>query len=236
VTRGLRAAAALLAALALTACDPADRTPRVVTETRFLERLGGAIGDVNAARARLATDASAIGTAAAKIDDVDDVAVDGNRDAVRNRRGAAANALRPASVAARRYNKDVRGYEAAITALAAADGEGLRADQRAAVDGVVTSARAEARELHRYAAMVASVWPRYELLESNQRVWFARSSNGWYRDQHEAAGAYVVLSDRAGLAPARRSLAAADGRRLAAARACDAAIAAARGALASLLG
>jgi hypothetical protein len=99
----------------------------------------------------------------------------------------------------------------------------------------VRTGRSEASQLHSYATAVATVWPRYEALDENQKLWLARSSNGWYRDQQEAAGAYVVLSDRPVIARSRRSLATADARRLAAARATDASIGRARGALASLL-
>ncbi len=237
-TRALAAAVALAALAALPACDRVGggREPRVVTETRFLDELSKAIKSVNDTRARLVKDANAIGTAAQRIDDVDDVAVEANRDGVRARRDAAANALPAASTAARRWNKGVTAYERAIRRLDAADEEGLDPAQRAAVAKVVAAARAEAKELHHYARVLASVWPGYERLEENQRLWYMRFSNGWYRDTKEAAGAYVVLSDRTRLARSRRSLANADRRRLDAARATDAAIAEARGALASLLG
>jgi hypothetical protein len=233
----LAALAAATLLLAGTGCRHGDggTTRREPGATQYLDRLSRAIGAVSAARARLATDASAIGAGAQKVDDVDDVAVDGDRSAVRARRPAAARAVGKAAPLARRYNKDVAAYDTAVTALDAAKSDGLDATQQQAVTGVVTAARAELTALHSYATVVASVWPRYEQLDENQKLWLARSSNGWYRDQHEAAGAYVVLSDRAGLDAARRSLAAADGRRLAAARTADAAVATARDALATLV-
>lgn len=228
-------AAAVAAALALTACTRDEpREPRVVVETRFLDALSKAIEGVNAARARLAADANAIGTAAAALDDLDDVAITGDRAAARARRGAAANAMPAAMRAARRLNADVAAYRTAAAALDRAPKEGLDAPQRAALSDVVSAARAEQSQLRGYATVVASVWPRYEKLDENQRLWLTRASNGWYRDQRESAGAYAVLTDRAALGTARRSLAAADARRLSAARRADTAIDTARGALASL--
>jgi outer membrane murein-binding lipoprotein Lpp len=228
--------AALAAALALTGCHSGGARKHDAVETRFLDKLSGAIGALNAARARLATDAAAIGAAAARIDDVDDVAVDGDRNAVRARRALSAKVVPTASVVARRYGKDVTADQTAVTALSEATGVGLDDEQRAAVDAVATAASREVDELHSYATVLAAVWPRYEQLNGNQKLWLERASNGWYRDQHESAGAYVALTDRAGLDAARRNLAAADRRRLAAARTVDRAVAAARTALASLLG
>jgi hypothetical protein len=236
----IRAAATAFAAttLALTACQTGGgpREPRVVEETRFLDALSGAIDGVNATRARLAADANAISAAAAALDDVDDVAVDGNREAVRARRPKADRAMAKASPAARRLNKDVRAYRDAVTALDGAATEGLDAAQQAAIDGVVAAARAELGRLRSYATVVASVWPRFEQLNETQKLWLARYSNGWYRDQREAAGAYVTMIDRTALARDRSSLARADARRLAAAKRASDAIAEARGALASLTG
>jgi hypothetical protein len=228
-------ALALATTLALTGCHSGGGHRHDVVETRFLDALSTAIGQLNTARTRLANDAAAIAAAAARIDDVDDVAVGGDRNAVRARRALAAKAVPMASIVARRYGKDVTTDQTAVTALARATGEGLNDEQRAAVDKVATAAQQELTELHSYARVLATVWPRYEQLDENQKLWLARASNGWYRDQHESAGAYVVLSDRTGLDAARRDLAAADRRRLDAAKAVDRAVAAARAALASLL-
>ena len=234
-----RAAAALAAALALTAtgCTTGGgtREPTPAVETRFLEELSAAIAAVNKARQSLATDANAISAAATAIDDVDDVAVTGNRDAVRNRRAKAGPAAAAAARAARALNKHVRVYRTAIDGLRTAPTTGLDVPQQRAIRDVATAARSEYDQLRGYATVIASIWPRYEKLNENQVLWLQRASNGWYRDTKEAAGAYVVMTDRDALAKDRRSLAGADARRLAAAQRAGEAIAAARGALASLV-
>jgi hypothetical protein len=231
-------AAALGAALALTACQGGDGGPprEPVTQTRFLEELSAAIDGVNDARRRLATDGNALSAAATALDAVDAVAVTGNRDAVRNRRPKAAAAAAKAATAARALTKHVRAYGTAVETLAQAPTAGLDDTQRAAVLGVVRAARDEHRQLRGYATVIASSWPRYERLNEAQVLWLQRASNGWYRDTKEAAGAYVVMTDREALARDRRSFAGADERRLAAARVAGDAITAARGALASLAG
>jgi hypothetical protein len=129
----------------------------------------------------------------------------------------------------------VAAYERAVGALAAADTPGLTPEQAGALARAVTAARAELAEAKRYAAAVTSVWTRYEELDANQKLWLARASNGWYRDQQESAGAYVVLTDRTRINAARQTFATADATRVAAARSATAAFDAARAALASLL-
>lgn len=229
-------AAVLAAALVLTGCGGGGDPPPRPVVTQYLEDLSAAIEGVNAARARLAEDANAIGTAAAALDDVDDVAITGNRGAARNRRPAADRAMPKAGAAARRLNRDVVAYRRSITALDEARGPSLTPAQDQALGDVVDAARKEVAQLKSYATVVASVWPRYERYDENQKLWLLRSSGGWYRDDKEAAGGYAVLTDRAALARDRRSLANADAKRLAAARRAGAAIATARGALADLLG
>ena len=196
---------------------------------------GRPIAAVNAARTTLARDAAALGAAAAAIDAVDEVAVTGDRDAVRAARRKAAAPVEKAAATARRLNKDVTAYDRAIARLdEAAATPSLRPEERGAIERVVTAGRQEARQLHTYATVIATVWPRYERLDETQGLWLARSSNGWYRDQQEGAGAYVVLADRTTMATARRALAAADAKRLTAAKKTDAAVADARAALAAL--
>jgi len=227
---------ALAAALALTGCRDGGGKPHVVVQTVFLDRLSAAIRQVNTTRQRLADDGATLDTAARKLDDVDAVAVTGSRDAVRARRPAAAAAAAKAATVAGRLSKDVTAYDRAVAALDAANGTGLDATQQQAVGGVVTAGHAEVGQLRTYATVIATIWPRYAALDENQSLWLARASNGWYRDQKEAAGGYATLTDRAGLDAARRSLGSADARRLAVARQASEAIRAARGALASLLG
>ncbi len=234
--RATAIAATLLAVLAFAGCESGHGEPREAVQTRFLERLSAAITDLNTARQHLADDAAAISLAAERLDDVDAVAVRGDRTAVRGRRPAAAAAVSKAAAAARRLGKDVTTYDRAVAALGAAGDEGLDATQQAAVQGVVTAGRDELGQLHSYATVIATVWPRYESLDENQLLWLARASNGWYRNQDEAANAYVVLTERAGLTAARRSLSSADAARLRAARSAAAAIRTARDALAVLLG
>jgi len=229
-------AAALAAVLVLTGCGNGGDPPERPVVTQYLEDLSAAIEGLNAARARLAEDANAIGAAAAALDDVDDVAIDGNRDAARNRRPAADRAMPKASAAARRLNRDVVTYRRSVTALDEARDPSLTAAQDQAIRDVVAEARKEVAQLKSYATVIASVWPRYERYDENQKLWLLRSSGGWYRDTKEAAGGYAVLNDRAVLARDRRSLSSADEKRLAAARGAGDAIAAARGALAALLG
>lgn len=235
-----RAAAALAAALALTA-GPActtgggTREPTPPVETRFLDELSDAISAVNKARQALAADAGAISAAATAIDAVDDVAVTGNRDAVRNRRAKAGPAAAAAGRAARALNRHVRAYRTAVDGLRTAPTTGLDIPQQQAIRDVAAATRTEYDQLRGYATVIASIWPRYEKLNENQVLWLQRASNGWYRDTKEAAGAYVVMTDRDALAKDRRSLAGADSRRLAAAQRAGQAIAAARGALASLV-
>ncbi|MDQ1711422.1 MAG: hypothetical protein QOE45_872 [Frankiaceae bacterium] len=232
-----RAAAAFLAvALAATGCHRGNGAPRASTETRFLDRLATAISGLNAARQRLADDAAAIGVTAAALDDVDSVAVTGDRAAVRTQRNAHAAEIPKGMAAARRMPPDVRAYDAAVAALAAAPAPGLTPAQTTALGNVVTAVRAEAANLHIYGTVVATVWSRYASLDENQKLWLSRASNGWYRDQQEAAGNYLVLVDRSALDSGRRSLAAADASRIAAARRTQGPIDKARVALASLLG
>jgi outer membrane murein-binding lipoprotein Lpp len=230
-----RLAAALLAVTLATGCHTGHRTPRTTVETRFLDQLAAAISGLNAARQRVADDAAALGNAAAALDDVDGVAVTGDRAAVRRARAAGAPAIGKGLAAARRMPADVTAYAAAVAALAAAPTDGLTAEQAAALQDVVTAVRAEATGLHAYGTVVATVWPRYAALDGNQTLWLARASNGWYRTQQEAAGNYLVLGDRDALDAGRRSFATADAQRLGAARRAATAIDAARAALASLL-
>ncbi len=234
----MRRAAALAAALAIlaTGCSRGD-TPRrpTVTETRFLDALSTAIGQINASRQRLADDGAALDEAARLLDAIDAVALRGDRTTVRTQRNNAAKKFALARTLARRVARDVADYDRAVTALAKASGEGLTGEQRTAVEDVVDAGRAEVGELKRYAASVATDWPRYEELDEHQKLWVQRAYNGWYRDQKESAGAYAVLSDRDRLAKARSGYAAADARRVGASRAASRTIAAARAALASLL-
>ncbi|HEX8004386.1 MAG TPA: hypothetical protein VF519_16995 [Mycobacteriales bacterium] len=236
--RATRAVAALLAAtaaLAATGCrDAPDDKPKTVVETRFLERLSTAIRDVNAARQRLADDGNALGAAAQALDDVDEVAVDGDRTKARERRPAAAKAVQAAAPVARRLNEHVRAYERAVAALDAADAPGLTPEQLTALSDAVLAGRTEVTELKRFAGAVASSWPRYEKLDNDQKLWVARAYNGWYRTQQESAGAYVVLTERQKLATARRTFAAADTRRVTAAREAAATFETVRGVLAPL--
>ena len=237
--RAPRAALAALLVVALAgACQPQrrDDPPRVITETRFLEELSDAIAAMNRARAAVVADANALSAGAAALDDVDDVAVDGDRDAARGRRAKAQAAMAKARPAARRLGGHVRAYRRAIDTLARASKVGLDPAQHAAITNVVSAARAEYSPLRDYATVIATIWPRYEKLDEDQRLWLTRYNGGWYRDRQEAAGAYVVMTDRDALARDRRSLAGADKRRIEAARAYDAEADRARGVLATLLG
>lgn len=228
---------ALAAALALTGCrgDPPPREPKVIIETRFLERLSAAIKGVNDARKRLADDANTLVAAARALDAVDEVAVTGDRQAARARRPAAVRATAAAAIVARRLNQDVAAYEKAVAALDAAEAPGLTPEQLDALRAAAQAGRAEVTALRRYAAAVTGVWGRYEELDADQKLWLTRASNGWYRNQKEAAGAYAVLTDRTRLATARRTFAAADGRRVEAGRTATAVFNAARAVLAPLL-
>jgi hypothetical protein len=236
VTRTAAVAAAVALALALPACDDGPkREPRQVVETVFLERLSGAIRDVNASRQRLADDGAALGAAAKALDDVDAVAVHGDRKVARERRPAAARTVQAASPVARRITKDVAAYERAVAALDEAEAPGLTKEQLDALRGAVQAGRTEVGELKRYASAVAASWTRYEKLDSDQKLWVARAYNGWYRTTEESAGAYVVMTERTKLATARRTFSAADGRRVTAARTAAAQYDAARRALTALL-
>ncbi|HEV2889359.1 MAG TPA: hypothetical protein VGX28_03205 [Frankiaceae bacterium] len=238
MSRGATRAAVLAVALALVApaCTKGDAPPpKQVVETRFLDRLSGAIKAVNDARGRLATDGNVLGAAAQALDDVDEVAVNGDRAAARKRRPAAAKAVQAAAPIARRLNDHVRAYERAVAALDAAEAPGLTREQLAALGDAVQAGRGEVTELKRYAAAVASAWPRYEKLDADQKLWVARASNGWYRTQNESAGAYVVLTERQRLATARRTFATADARRVGTARTTAATYDRVRAVLASLL-
>lgn len=230
-----RAACLLVLALTATGCHSGPKTPRTVVETRFLDQLAAAIDGVNAARQRLADDGAAIAAAAAALDQVDGTAVDGDRAAVRQARNKNGATIAKGMAAARRMPANVKAYAAAVSALAAAPSSGLTPDQVNALRDVTQATRTEANALRSYGTVVATVWPRYAGLDENQKLWLARASNGWYRNQQEAAGNYLVLIDRTALDAGRRSLAQADAARLAAARKAAKAIDGARGALASLL-
>ena len=234
--RATAVAAVVALAFAAPGCrDAPAREPRVVVETTFLERLSGAISDVNAARQRLAQDGDALVAAATALDDVDAVAVKGDRKAARDRRPAAARATQTAGEVVRRLDKDVAAYERAVAALDAAAAPGLTPEQLEAISDAAAAGRAEVAELRRYAAAVTSVWTRYEELDADQKLWVSRAYNGWYRTTEESAAAYVVLTDRRRLATTRRTFAAADERRVAAARTASRAFQRTRAALASLL-
>lgn len=230
-----RAACLLVLALAATGCHSGRPTPHTSVQTQFLDQLAGAIDGVNAARQRLADDGAAIAAAAAALDDVDGVAVTGDRAAVRAARNSNGAAISKGMAAARRMPANVKAYDAAVAALAAAPSSGLTPEQVAALRDVTRATRTEAKALRSYGTVVATVWPRYASLDENQKLWLSRASNGWYRDQQEAAGNYVILVDRTALDAGRRSLAQADAARVRAARTAAGAIDAARGALASLL-
>jgi hypothetical protein len=190
---------------------------------------------VNDARKRLADDGNALVAAAQALDAVDEVAVKGDRTAVRSRRPAAARATAAAGVVARRLGKDVDAYEKAVTALDAAEAPGFTPEQLDALRAAVRAGRTEVAALRSYVAAVTGVWTRYEDLDADQKLWLARASNGWYRSQQESAGAYAVLTERTRLAAARRTFAGADQRRVAAGRTATTAFDAARAALQPLL-
>lgn len=213
------AAAAVALALLAPACTKDEpEPPKVVVATVFLERLSAAIRDVNTARKRLADDGAVLGAAALALDDVDEVAVTGDRKAARDRRPKAAGAVQKAAPIVRRLNEHVRTYQRAVTALSAAEAPGLTPEQLAALRNAVQAGRDELNELQSYATAVTSVWTRYEKLDADQKTWVSRAYNGWYRTTEESADAYVVMTERPKLAAARRTFASADQRRVQAGR------------------
>jgi len=213
------AAAAVALALLAPACTRDEPAPRpTAVATVFLERLSTAIRDVNAARVRLSDDGAALGAAAAALDDVDEVAVKGDRTTARARRPKAAGAVQAAAPIARRLQEHVRAYQRAVTALSSAEAPGLTPEQLAALRDAVQAGRDEVAELQHYATAVTAVWTRYEKLDADQKTWVARAYNGWYRTTQESAGAYVVMTERPKLSAARRTFATADQRRVEAGR------------------
>jgi len=88
----------------------------------------------------------------------------------------------------RAYGRSAGELAAAATAATSLDGT-----QRAAVQEVVTAAKAEAAAADAFRLAAKTGWPAYTALDEAQATWLTRASSGWYRSTREAADAYTVF-------------------------------------------
>lgn len=203
-----------------------------------LRRLDVAIAAFGAARAQVLAATGDVVAAALALDAADEACTTGATDAAVAARANARTAVPKAPAALAALPVRLTAYDKALTTLAAAASAAtsLTADQRAALAAVVDRARAESRASDAFRVAGLAAWPAYVKLDATQGLWLERRLGGWYRNEQEAAGSYVVLvqADRAALADARTLLERVDKARRPVSDRVRAALAAADEALAAL--
>lgn len=202
-----------------------------------LAPLSAAIGATDSSRAALLADLRADDAAAAAADIADTAALSGSAAAVATLLAASTRAVTAATTTAARTRAEVVTYADALGQLqTAADHAPISAGQRRAIAAVVTAGRTEAAALRSTAVAYGSALPTYQQLGGVERSWLGHADSGWFATTAVAAGAYQVARSglSAPLAQARQAISAANATRQAVTGPAEAALAAARTALASL--
>ena len=182
----------------------------VVGRDTGLSRLGTAITSFDTARAQVLRTTGDVVAAALALDAADDACAAGAITAASAARAKARAATPKARMALSVLPVRLAGYQRALSTLAAAEKSATRltAEQRAALDAVVTGGRAESAASDAFRVAGKTAWPAYTNLDASQSTWLDRRLAGWYRDPPEAAAAYAVLvrDDRPALEQARTLL------------------------------
>lgn len=202
-----------------------------------LAPLSAAIGATNTTRAALIADLATDDAAVRAADSADQTALAGDREAAEGLVPAAASAVGMAAAQTARARAEVTAYSNALTQLGAAGPAApITAAQRQAIAAVVTAGMTEAGALRGAVAVYTSALPTYVALVADQRLWLSHANIGFFTTVVQAGDAYqVARNDQiAPLGRAREAIAAANAPRNAASGPMDAALTAARNALASL--
>jgi hypothetical protein len=168
----------------------------VIDRDTGLARLGTAITAFGQARKQVLTETGDVIAAALALDGADDACAAGTTTAASNARAKARAATPKARTALSGLPARLAAYDKALNSLAAAEKatSSLNADQRAALDAVVSGGRAEARASDAFRVAGKTAWPAYVTLDAAQSLWLDRRLGGWYRNVQEAAGGYAVLT------------------------------------------
>ncbi len=152
----------------------------------------------------------ALVAAALALDAADEACATGERPPARTARARARDAVPKARAALAALPARLAAYDKGVAELAAAAtaATSLSSGQRAAVEQVVTAAKAEAAAADAFRVAGKTAWPAYTALDEVQATWLNRSSAGWYRSTKEAADAYAVFiqDQQAALTQARTLL------------------------------
>jgi hypothetical protein len=221
----------------LLACDGPTGTVEVPAgpSQPQLARLDAAVAEVNATRAAALAAPVTVTDAATALDGADEACLTGQRDLAAEARSSARAAVAPVAGGIAALPGQIDAYRTALDELATAAGS-LDGPQQAALAQAATAGAAEAAELIGFGAAAARIWPSYAALDDVQSAWLDRATAGWFRDQREAANAYLVLRKPVvpALEQARGQLARADADRRPATDRMRGALAAADRALAGL--
>lgn len=204
------------------------------------DRLAGLSAAIDATNMTRSATSAALAQADAAVttaDSADELALAGDRAGAATPVSTAAAAVGTATAAAIGTSADASAYTAAIGRLGIAEAAApLSRAQHAAVAQVVSAGRAEAASFESAAAAYAAVWPTYTAVVGLERTWYAHANAGWFATAQEAGGAYQVARQPQlpSLTAAQQRLSAVDAQRRAASTPMQAALDAARTALASL--
>lgn len=213
--RGLSVRRALLLLVALLSVSACGGSGDGRTTDGFA-RLDAATSGFDTSRKAAVASADSVVAAAVALDAADEVAGRGARSAAKPLRVKARAAVPPARAGLGALGAHLRAYSAAVAELrAAAEQADLDDGQRRAVLAVADAGAAEAAVLETFRIVASRSWPAYAELDRDESTWLDRATAGWYRNEKESAGAYVVLtsSNRAALEGARTALADADAAR-----------------------
>jgi hypothetical protein len=179
-----------------------------------LDALGRAVADLDASRKALLAAPEAVAAGATALDAADEACATGQRTLAADARRTARATLPRVDAALATYAGQLDAYRSTLQALAPAAAP-LEPAQRRALAALAAAGEQEAAALAAFAESARGAWPAYRDLDEAQSTWLDRASAGWYRDDAEAAGGYVVLRRPVlpALEKARGSLAKADAAR-----------------------
>lgn len=240
-SRGVGVALAVVAALAAAACsDGATPAPtESVQIAPSLDALDDAITAVNAGRAAVLRHVATVITALERRDELDDLAAAGERTSARSADPASDESYARVAASTRDLGPALEEFQRGLGQLAAAAASPeLDTAQRRLLGTAIAHGRAEVAATRAFATQVRAALPAYDELGVRVDEWLRRARAGWYRDQQEAANAYVVLLGdvRERLEAARGAVAHADSARTRAVADTTRSFSLARRALAPLMG
>jgi hypothetical protein len=181
----------------LAGCSDGRRVegPEIERDTG-LRGLSTAINTFGLARKQVLNATGDIVAAALALDAADDACAAGAKDAAATARAKARAAKPKAEAALKALPAKLSAYQRALNSLAAAQKRttSLDDEQRAALDAVVTGARAEAKASDAFRVAGKTAWPAYVTLDGAQSTWLDRRLAGYYRNIEEAAAGYAVLT------------------------------------------